>query len=52
MQVITTFTKEYSKRYKTTISSVMGAESVKLRAANGNTICIYEINGELVIKNE
>lgn len=29
-----------------------GVKSVKLRASNGNTICIHEINGELVIKNE
>lgn len=52
MQVITTYTKEYSEKYKTTISSVCGVQSIKLRAANGNTICIHEINGELVIKNE
>lgn len=52
MQVITTFTKEYSEKRQTTMSSVCGVQSIKLRAANGNTICIHEIDGELVIKNE
>lgn len=51
MQAIIEYNDTYTLKYHTVCESLNGVESIKLRAANGNTISIHEINGELVIKN-